>query len=283
MAAMAATATAMARGAMLKGFARYRWRVARARRHMSEFGPLVTLDHMGNAIEYSSIHLSWVWHLTYCWNRKLHCALLAPFGHGKSSGFAVPLLTWLVGQNPQYRIKVVSAGDQAAAARVEAAKQIIESPRYREVFPKIEVGRKWTNHEAFVKRKGEALDPTIHARGVETKGMGGRADFILFDDVVDDMNSMELEQRNKIKRYVHMKWMSRLHPETGRALWLATPWHVDDATHELMGMKGWCLLRQPVAQDLMSYEQEVYGAGPDYADEVRAMQAEYEAAQESGL
>src|SRR5262249_33579099 len=144
------------------------------------------------------------------------CALWAPFGHGKSAGLLVPLIAWLVGRDPQSRIKVVSAGDTNAAKRLGAAKQIMESPDYREVFPDVRRGHKWTDHEIFVRRAGSAIDPTLEARGVETNAVGQRADVILFDDVVNDMNSMEQQQRAKVKDRTHVKWLSRLDPVRGR-------------------------------------------------------------------
>jgi len=275
-------ATAMVEPELIRrAFLKHQLKVARAREHFADFAPLVTLDNLGNPIDYAPIHLAWVWHLTYCWNRGLHCVLMAPYEHGKTSGFAVPLITWLVGRNLQIRCKVISAGDANAAARVEGAKAILETPIYRQVFPGVRIGRKWTGREAFVDRKGGGLDPTIHARGVDTGGIGQRADVLIFDDVVDSDNSMEFLQRKKVKDRVHSKWMSRLNLQFGRVLWLATPWHQDDATHEIMAMTGWCTLIQRVKGTLDGYEQEVIGAGPDYLQSVTSMaDAHYQALRE---
>jgi hypothetical protein len=279
---MPATAAAVApEDYARRALAHYWWRAARARTDFAEFAQLVVKDHLGRPIRLHHMHLSWVWHLTYCWNRGLNAAIWAPFGSGKSV-WATALVAWLVGRNKQLRTKYVSNGDETAGARVEGTKAIMETSEYRDVFPGVRPGRKWNNRAAFVERAGAALDPTLHARGVETKGIGGRADMILFDDVVDDLNSAEYLQRKKVKVAVHQKWMSRLDTKSGRVLWICTPWHVDDASHELLGMKNWCTLIQKVAMPLDgTMEQEVTGAGPDYLQVTGAMQAEHERAREA--
>jgi hypothetical protein len=78
--------------------AKYWERVRKARTDFPTFAEMVVKDDMGEAIEYAPMHLAWCWHLTYCWNRRLHCVILSPLRQsGKSSGFAVPLTTWLLG------------------------------------------------------------------------------------------------------------------------------------------------------------------------------------------
>lgn len=264
-----------------RALARYWWRVARARTDFAEFAELVVKDHMGRPIRMAHMHLAWVWHLTYCWNRGLHAVVWAPFGSGKSQ-LATGFLAWLIGRNPQLRVKVVCNGDENAGARVEGAKALMETPEYRDVFPGIKPGRKWNNRAAYVERVGSALDPTLHARGVETKGIGGRADVILFDDVVDDLNSQEYLQRKKVKLAVHQKWMSRVDARAGRVWWVCTPWHVDDASHELLALPNWCTLVQRVSLPLDgTLEQEVVGAGPDYLAVTQAMQEAHDAARAS--
>lgn len=244
--------------------AHYWERVKKARWHFPTYAEMVVKDQDGTPIEYSAMHLAWVDHVEYCWSRRLHAMILAPFGSGKSSGFAVPLATFLVGRDVQIRIKFVSNGDDFAAQRVQAAQEIITGHEYADVFPHVVKGKKWNTRETFVRRKGASLDPTLHARGVETKGVGGRADRIIFDDVCDEVNTAEQRMRAKIKHRVQRTWMSRLDPVHGLALWIATPWHADDATYHMMAQEGWCTLIQRVSPGLDRFEQEVIGARDDY-------------------
>lgn len=277
---MAATAAALSsRDYAKRAMARYWWRVARAREYFPEFAELVVKDNLGQPIRMWPHHLAWIWHVTYCWNRGMHAAIWAPFGAGKSAIFT-SLLAWLVGRNPQVRIKVVCNIDQMAGARVMGAKGILEAAEYRDVFPGVRPGKRWNVKEAFVQRRGSAMDPTLHARGVNTPGTGTRADTIMFDDVVDHDNSQEFLQRKRVKEAVHKKWMSRLDPERGRVLWISTPYHVDDASHDLLAMPNWCTLIQRVAPDLQGqFEQTVHGSAPDYPQVVGAMQANHDRVQ----
>jgi hypothetical protein len=58
--------------------------------------------------------------------------------------------------------------------------------------------------------------------------------------------------------------LSRLDEARGRVLWIATPWHVDDATQDQIGDKRSCTLIQRVGSTLEQYDQEVVNAGSDY-------------------
>jgi hypothetical protein len=246
--------------------AAYWRRVREARDDFAVFVELVVRDQNGAAIQVAPIHRAWFQHVDYCWSRGLHAMIWAPFGSGKTSTLSVPMAAWLVGRNVQERLKVVCNGDQFASQRVAAAKEIIESPEYADVFPGVVKGRKWTDHEVYVRRAGASVDPSIHARGVLTKGVGGRADHILFDDVVDQDNAAEEGMRTKVKSRVDQTWMSRVDQQNGLALWIATPWHTDDASHAILGKKEWCTLVVSVREDRGGFDLHVLGAGADYDD-----------------
>jgi intein/homing endonuclease len=180
-----------------------------------------------------------------------------------SSTLLVPMIAWLLGQDSNRRVKVVTNDDGNATRRTIGVGRIVESPVYQAIFPGVRRGDRWTDHEMFLERKGFSLDPSVQARGVFTTGIGGRADFVLFDDVVDQKNSMDQAQRRKVLDLVEQTWLSRLEPD-GKVLMIATPWHAEDATHNLMRRAGWCTLVQRVSHDCASIEQEVVGC-PDVA------------------
>lgn len=247
--------------------AKYEKRVREARTDLATYIELCAKDANGEPVELSQIHRSWIWHVDYCWSRGKHALILAPFGSGKSSGFAVPLATWLVGKNPQERLKFVSNADDFAKQRVQGAKMIMESAEYRDVFPEIRRGTQWSDSKLFVRRLGNALDPSIHARGVMTKGVGGRADHIIFDDVCDQLNTESQALRGRVKGFARSTWMSRLEQPAGLALMIATAWHPDDATQDFLQDPLWCSLVQAIKMpDMLEYEQTVFGAGSDYLE-----------------
>jgi len=247
--------------------------VMAARERFSAFAPLVVRDADGNPIRYHPLHYHWIAHTSYAWARRLHAGIFSAFGHGKTSAFAVPLLAWIVGTNPQARIKIVCSGDEMARLRLEAVKNIIESPAYEMIFPGVLRGEKWNNHMAFVERAGHAIDPTIEARGVLTKATGARATHILFDDVVDIENSSNHQKRERLRRTVEKVWLSRLEPG-GRVVWIATPWYLEDASQVMQQRQDFVWLTQPVRPDRTGYRQIVHNAGRDYQPEVEAYVAE---------
>lgn len=241
--------------------AQFNLRVRRARTDLSEFARLAVRDDHGRSLELAPMHRAWVAHVGYCWERGLKAMVIAHWGSGKTSTLAVPLIAHKLGGDPNLRVKIVTNDDANAVRRVGGVARLAESPVYRAVFPQIRRGTKWTDRDLFLKRTGSALDPSVQARGLFTIGVGGRADIIVFDDVVDQQNSMEHTSRAKVLNFVEQTWLSRLEPD-GRVLWIATVWHQDDATHHLMQRPGWCTLLQRVSEDCSCIEQELLGA-PD--------------------
>lgn len=209
------------------------------------------------------MHRRWLQHLDYCRDHKRKCMIWAHWGSGKTSTLAVPLSAWLIGRDPNVRIKFITNDDTSAKRRVAGVARLVESATYRAIFPEVQAGNKWTEHEFFVRRTGHAIDPTIEARGVFTTGVGGRTDFLVFDDVVDQLNAADQVQRKKVLDFVENTWIQRLSP-TGGLLYIATPWHLDDASHHFMNAHGWCSLVQRVSDDCSKIEQTVLGAEDDY-------------------
>jgi hypothetical protein len=239
--------------------ASYRWRLKQARTDLATFIETCGQNEEGGPIELDWIHRAWIWHVHYCWSRGLHAMIQAPMESGKSSALVAPLAAWLIGLNPNVRIKVVCNGDALAERRVGATKRMIESRQYREVFPWIRPGSKWATMEFEVAHKGAGLDATMQARGVMSKGVGLRADYMIFDDVVDQLNARDDIVRNNVKLFVRQTWLTRLAKPNGRALWIATPWHNADATMDLMHDARFCTLVQRVRlPDLEFYEQELF-------------------------
>ena len=247
------------RGLMSKAVSQFQ----RARVDLAAFIPLVCQDDHGTPLSLAPVHNAWLAHVDYCWRRKLKALILAPFGHGKSSSLLVPLAAYCIGRDPNTRIKVVTNDDDSASKRVATVGKILETPAYRSVFPGVRPGNRWTGHEVYVERTGQAIDPTIQARGIFTTGIGGRADVELFDDIVDQKNAANAIQRSRVMDLAEQTWLSRLEPD-GNVLGIGTVWHNGDAYHHWMQQPGWCTLVQSVADDCLSIEQVVYGAGDDY-------------------
>ncbi len=252
-----------------------RSRARQARGTFDDYVEFVLRDHQNRPLRQAAIHRCWSVHVQWCWANGYHPAILAPFEHGKSVQIVLGWVSYAIGLNQNIRSKIVCNSDDSAKERVIALANILRSRPYRYTFPHIEpvppselkkLGLKsqWTQHKILVRRPGSAIDATVHGAGVLSTGIGGRADLIIFDDVVDQKNAIDNPGlRPKVVHNFDRVWMSRLTPE-GRVLYIGTPWHMEDLTHQLMDRSAWCVLRQWVADDYSCIHQEVYNAPVSY-------------------
>lgn len=158
-----------------------------------------------------------------------------PRNHTKTTQLA-GRYAWEIGHNCNIRIKNVGSNDYEAMKTVLMVKNIMESDRYREVFPEVEPDRQsWGKEALTVKRTKVSLrDPTLEAVSI-TGRAGGRSDLLVFDDICDLKNSVQQPtQREVVKDNYRSLWLPTLDPSTpGGRIWrAATPWHIDDLTAE---------------------------------------------------
>lgn len=228
-----------------------------AREDINFFCEYVMRDEAGRPFKQSPIHRLWHAFIALCDIHGVRPVILAPWGSGKSVQIAIARVLWEIGRNPSLRVKVVCNSDVNAKLRVASiGRYITESMEYHRAFPDVQPDRDafWSAHELFVRRPGRSVDPTVEAKGIMSTGVGGRADLIVFDDVVDQRNAIEQPAlREKVKENFANVWMSRL-DKGGRAWYIATAWHHDDLTSYLRfgadrRQKYW-VLTQAVGDDL---------------------------------
>ena len=235
---------------------------------------LVFLEHVlttddGVPVRLAPIHRSWLQHVSWCWQNNYHALVLAPFAHAKSTILAIGLTAFMLGREPGKRIKIVANDDDQARKRVRAVARILKHSRnFTEVFRGCRPAKEgsWTQHELWLQGAEGAVrhDPSLQARGIFTTGIGGRADYLVFDDVVDQRNALDQpDMRQRVIEDFHSTWLSRLEPD-GRVMAVGTVWHREDLWHHLMRNPRWVTLRQSIKDNLSGIEQEVYGAPDSY-------------------
>lgn len=245
--------------------------------------PQFLRDQSGDLVEMAHIHLTWHAHIEWAWDHGLHPLILAPFAHGKTIQLVVGRVCDFVGRAalptrpgrpPVYgrnaRIKVVCNDDSSARERLRTIGEVIESPEYSALFPLVKKStrRPWNSDVLnFERDPGIRLpDSSITAKGVLSTGVGGRADAIFFDDIVDQRNAItEPALRAKVNDNHGIVWMSRLEP-WGRVLAVGTRWHNLDLYGYLKENPGWVTLEQSIAPDFKAIRCKIYNAGPDYPD-----------------
>lgn len=117
-----------------------------------------------------------------------------------------------------------------------------------QVFPRLrlQAGLPRTQNQITVERRVPHKDPSLEALGVLSSATGKRADLLIFDDVVDFRNALALPAlRTTIKAAFWGNWMNMLEPQ-GRLIYIATPWHRQDLTSELMAHPRFSFLCHPI-------------------------------------
>jgi len=176
-----------------------------------------------------------------------------PRGHGKSTHLSIGYPLWLMAQNHNIRILIVSNTSTSAQGFLRGIlSQIEKNEKYKEwakyidpakigVAPSIrkvghKVEEKWSGQAITIQRNDPQLkDPTIAAVGLFGAIVGKRIDVIIIDDIVDQQNSDTEEQRNKIKEWFRTTLLPVLvNDGTGRVIYLGNTWHMDDLVQDLL-------------------------------------------------
>ena len=222
----------------------------RARVDANAYAETVMKDNHGVYLLQAPFHREWH-ELAKQYNRLI---ILAPRGHGKTENMVTLRAAFEIGCTPSARIKVVSQSDARAVERIQAISQyILKDEDYRRVFPHIKPHPKldWSKHKITVERPGISKDASIEAVGILSTAAGARADLIIFDDVVDARNAIQLPAlRKTIKDTYKSVWTNLLDPEGGKIIYIATPWHQDDLTAELRGNPEYKVVEYPINKQL---------------------------------
>ena len=160
------------------------------------------------------------------------CGVGAPRGHAKTVQ-TCGRVAWEIGHAPAARWKYIQSTDTEAAKSVEFVKNIIESERYRQVFPRIEPDPDMWGKTAFRVVSNEIhRDPTLEARGIFGHA-GGRWTDLVADDVCDLENAVRRSAlRLQVIEAWHNTWMKMGTGDRRRVWCVFTPWHVSDLTAE---------------------------------------------------
>lgn len=249
--------------------------VRRARKNANAFMEYVMFD----LPEQEPIHAAIQDHIS----AHKYAGVLAPRDHGKT-GQMIGRVLWELGRNPDLRIKVVRNSDPKAREFLFALTQHMQNnSRLHRVFPHLRIEKgldeaaQATGSKILVKRKKQSPDASVEACGVTSTATGGRADIIIFDDIVDFRNAIaNPAMRPKIKQSFYSVWLNLLEP-WGRIVYIATVWHTDDLTHEIMRNPEYNFMVLRVAEDFGSIQADDGRTFPlwewDWAEDPRNQEA----------
>lgn len=231
------------------------------RQDINRFIEAVVRDSQtGELVRQAAIHASWHAHARDCRSRGKFAGILAPWGHGKSLQMSIATPLFELGSNPNVRIKIVTNTPEFAQARLQSCQDyILRNPDFRRLFPHIRPSRPgdWNKHKLVVERNSYSPDGSIEAYGVLQAATGGRADLLIFDDVVDLNNAiLNPAMRPKVVEAFHNVWLPRLEPG-GFAIYIATRWHLEDITGVLLQNPQWRFLVQSISEEMTGIQSEL--------------------------
>lgn len=262
-------------------------KILQARKSLPHFVEHIIRDNQGNSVGNAEHMVAWWDHMRYAAEIRKTPLILAPMSFAKTSWMALALPLWLLGQNENFRIMIISAAEKIASERLETiGRYIQQSPEYHEVFPWVQRARHadWNKHRLNVVRRATdggmtgAVNASVSAYGyTSSEGIGSRTDILLFDDIVDESNSVIApSKRQVLKNLVETQWITRCDPEPlydryGNVLFpgslilaIGTRYHEEDWYADCINSpSSWCTLVQGVSDDFGHLDCEIIGALTD--------------------
>ncbi len=175
--------------------------------------------------------------------------IAAPRGSAKTTWISCAI-AWVIGHNPHIRIILCSYSEEIALSISVAIKAIIESDKYREIFPEIQKSSRWRDKSWTIDRQLAAVDtfikdPTVLAVGAQGAIASRRSDLVVIDDPIKSSRDID----NPHVRTAMVKWWSEVLKPTlvpgGRAIVLCTRYRVDDIHGTTFTLdKGWDVIEQ---------------------------------------
>jgi hypothetical protein len=189
-----------------------------------------------------------------------------PPGHAKSTTITVAYVTWRIVSDPGTRVVIVSKTQRLAIQFLLTIKTFLTHPRYRamqEAFAPpggfAEDSASWRSDLIYVGdtvRDTQEKDPTVQAIGIGGQVYGARADLIVVDDAVDNLNAGDWEKQ---KHWLETEVLTRI-PDGGKVIVVGTRLAAKDLYTHLL---------DPASYDLDAEEEPpwTYFAQPAILDD----------------
>lgn len=146
-----------------------------------------------------------------------------PPRHGKSEMTTKRFAAWAIGRDPTRDIMVATYNEKFAADFGLEIRGIIESPRYRQIFPDVCLDKKTAEHVTTT------AGGNLYFLGRRSSTTGRGADIILVDDPTkDDRESRYDTFREDLWQWFTQTLLSRRHTDRAAVVVTQTRWHEDD-------------------------------------------------------
>lgn len=167
--------------------------------------------------------------------------ILEPRGHAKTTWGNTIFLSWLIANNLNLRVALISKTEKQANSFSRAVRFNFEANElHREIFGDLVGPNKWTDDE-WIQRDSDlhrSNNVTMYSRGAMSAIVSKRFDIILCDDIVDEENSATPEMREKMETWFWKTLKPCLAPG-GSIIVLGTRWFDGDLYQKLITEKKW--------------------------------------------
>lgn len=162
---------------------------------------------------------------------------------GKSLIGSVTFPTWMLGHDPSLKIICASYGDELSRDFALQSRNVMQSQRYRELFPKTVLAPDGTALQRLATTRGGYRRSTSVDGALTGKG----ADIVIVDDPLKAKDAVHSQAaRDEAFNWITGTLMSRFdRPADGRLVVLSQRLHTDDLIARLRDEGGWELLCVP--------------------------------------
>ncbi len=212
--------------------------ISAARQSSAAHASYVMRDEAGKALKLARIHREW--HSLFATVDRLILWGSAEVGKTKQ---LVSYITWRVGRDPSIRVVIVSKNKGFARKIMRGVAGVLTSPQYRDVFPGSVVLQ--ANGDFIDVLGFDGVNHTVEAVQFFASIHGARIDLLIFDDVLDRLNTRTEYQREAMFQFYKDAFISRL-TERAQVIFAANAWHPRDMLHRLQAEPGWTCRRYPI-------------------------------------
>jgi len=165
--------------------------------------------------------------------------------HHNTNQVSIGHVLWRIGKDPNTAIAIMTNTGALANRIIGTLKTYIaESLEFRDVFPNVKPGEKWSESMLTVSRDTIRKDPTVQAVGLTGSIVGSRLDGLVIDDIDDIDSTHTLGARDATEAKVRKQALTRIN-DGGWAVAIGNVWHEDDCMHRLV-KSNWKALRFPL-------------------------------------
>lgn len=182
-------------------------------------------------------HREMIDYLLAALERKEDVVVLEPRGHAKTTWANTILMSWLIARNPHLRVGMISNTFKQAADFSRAIRWTMEaSERFRDVWGDLTSGSPKMTDAAWLlpaSKMAGTNNTTMYAQGAGGAIISKRFDLILCDDILDEENTINIEQQEKIENWFWKTLRPCLVPG-GVMLVIGTRWAESDLYEKLL-------------------------------------------------